>query len=141
MIRGLYIEHIDIDPDYVNLRIAGCNGMFSGSVTVYADVTALSDAAIKLAGFPWKSLDQCTLEFGTFQAGYAGGGVRLIFKCIDGAGHIHLQLRKESDHNEDIPSQSVSLLLPIEAASIDTFVHELGAMDTDRKATTTLLSF
>jgi hypothetical protein len=81
------------------------------------------------------------LEFGTFQAGYAGGGVRMIFKCIDGAGHIQLELKMESDHNEDIPSQSVSLLLPIEAASIDTFVRELTTMDADRKATATLLSF
>jgi hypothetical protein len=141
MIRGIYIEYIDIDRDYVRLRVTASNGMFSGSVAIYADISALSDAAVKLTGFPRKSLDQCMLEFGTFQAGYAGGGVRMIFKCIDGAGHIQLQLKMESDHNEDIPSQSVSLLLPIEAASIDTFVHELTTMDADRKATATLLSY
>jgi len=67
MIRGLYIEDIDIDPDYVNLRIAGSNGMFSGSVAVYADVTALSDAAIKLAGFPRKSLDHARLSSAHFK--------------------------------------------------------------------------
>ncbi len=141
MIRGVHLEHADIDRDYVKLRITASNGMFSGSVAVYGDTSALNDSATKLEGFPQRSLDQCTLEFGTFQPGYAGGGVRMIFQCTDRAGHIQLQLKMESDHNEDIPSQSVSLLLPIEAASIDTFVQELRTMDADRKATATLLSF
>jgi hypothetical protein len=138
---GVHVEHIDIDPDYVKLRFTASNGVFSGSVDLYSDTSVLSAAAATLAGFPQRSFDQCAVEFGTFQPSFAGGGLRMIFKCIDSPGHTQLQIVMETECDDRAPSQSVSMLLPIEAAAIDTFVTELKEMEKNTDATATLNSF
>jgi hypothetical protein len=139
MVRGLAIRVIYFDADIYELRVTATNGDFSGSVSLYVAIGYLAELAGELEGFPRTKADERKIEFGTFEPGYAGGGVRAHLRCTDGAGHIQMQLRMETD--QDDPSQSVSLVLPIEAASIDKFVEELRMLEKDRTGEATLSSY
>ncbi|HEY4380708.1 MAG TPA: hypothetical protein VGN01_10215 [Acidobacteriaceae bacterium] len=140
MMRGVAIRVVYFDADIYELRITATNGDFSGSVCLYVAIGQLGELADELSGFPRTSTDEREIELGTFERGYAGGGVRASFRCIDGAGHIQMRVRTETDHNQDAPAQSVMLFLPIEPASIDKFVEELHALEDSRTGEAALCS-
>ena len=139
MERGLTITIVYFDADDYQLRVTANNGDFSGNVSLYVAIGYLAELAGELEGFPRTSGDEQKIELGTFDPGYAGGGVRAHLRCTDGAGHIRMQLHMVTD--QDDPSQSVSLVLPVEPASIDRFVEELRLLEKDRTGEPALRSY
>jgi hypothetical protein len=141
MVSALSIRIVYFDADVYELKVTASNGRFSGSVNLYISIGQLEKLADDLTGFPQNSADKRDIELGTFERGFAGGGVKIRLLCTDGAGHVQMQLRMETDHNEDDPAQTVSLLLPIEPASIDTFVDGLRELEKNRAGEASLGSY
>jgi hypothetical protein len=118
------------DEDLVELRIKGSNGKFTAEVDVYADHEATARLANVLRGFPSGAMDTRTFEFGAVEMASAGGGVRLRFFCLDGSGHIAVELRFRSEsRGVERPPETAAFVIPVEAASIDTFVERLEQME------------
>jgi hypothetical protein len=123
---GLSIEIIWFDQHVVEVFVACSNGHFSGGAAMYIGHEELGELAEALKGFPAQTSDALSIELGTFIPNTAGGGFQVHFSCIDGAGHVHAQVRLQGELGDTTGSgESVSLLLPVEAHGIDSFVHEL----------------
>ena len=97
--------------------------------------------AQSLKGFPSSAKDSRELELGTFNPNHADGGVRLYCYCRDSVGHALLEVKLRGDACKGLGEpESVALLLPIEAASIDSFLSQIGTMDTEQIGATAFLS-
>jgi hypothetical protein len=86
-------------------------------------MTTFPKAADALSGFPSSIKDTRTFRLGAFGPNYAGGGVEMIFSCVDSVGHAValINLRSDGCKGPGEP-QSVSLYIPVEAGEIDSFV-------------------
>jgi hypothetical protein len=72
---------------------------------------------------------------GTFGTESAGGGMSMRFRCIDRSGHAFVETKIESDRDSGGRVQSATLLLPIEAGAVDSFVDDLCRLDAGTAAT------
>ena len=127
METGIQLTVEWLDDNLVGLRIRASNGSFSG----VADVVVAADFARHLAetvvGFPRAAADRRSAELGTFDPEYAGGGVRLDFHTIDGAGHAVVDVVLRTDPHAGSP-ETAAFVIPLEAARIDEFIAQLGGM-------------
>lgn len=117
----------DIDPDYLRLDISIADGDFAGRVDVYEDPELPKTLAETLRGFPRSPADRREIVLGSFDPRVAGGGVRLIFRCVDRSGHAIVEAELEDQPMDGTPQRSVQLRMPVVAPAIDTFVAELSA--------------
>ena len=123
--RGIDFEVMWLDQDVIEYRVRCSNGFFCGDAKLYANHDDLRNEAEKLNGFPQDRRDSRSLELGTFQSGSAGGGFRADFYCIDSAGHAIVCVKLRDDGCESMgEAQSICLLIPVEAGSIDSFVSQ-----------------
>jgi len=123
------------DQDVIKLDVAAWNGAFGGSADVYEAIGDLQSAADRLRGFPKGPRDTREVIFGTFDRKCAGGGVKLCFHCIDGAGHAYVEAMIDSNSPSAGTIQTATLAMPVEAAAVDTFVQELQQLESDRAGT------
>ena len=121
------------DDDVIELRVSAWNGTFGGSADLYVGIGHLEETAARLDGFPSSPSDTRELIFGSFDPKLVGGGVSMHFYCADGAAHGRVESNIESRRDSAGSAQSVHLLLPIEAASVDTFVGELRQLGVSRE--------
>ena len=112
------------DSDLIQFCIAAWNGMFGGAADVNEAIGDLEEAAPKLRGFPRDPRDKRELIFGNFHCNRAGGGVRLKFHCIGGAGQSYVEATIDSKYESAGTIQTAILAMPVEAATIDVFVRE-----------------
>ena len=97
------------------------------------------ELADTLAGFPAHAGDHRTMELGTFDADFAGGGVRLDFHTIDLAGHPAVDVLVRADPHSG-PAESARLVIALEAARIDDFVAALYRMVVEKGANAGLVT-
>jgi hypothetical protein len=121
--------------DVINLGVSAWNGAFGGLADIYEGIGDLRVAAAQLHGFPKNPEDTRELVFGNFDRKYAGGGVRMRFHCVDGAGHAYVEATIDSNCQSGGTVQTVLLAMPVEAAAVDTFIRELERLEDEREGT------
>ena len=126
------------DDDVIKLHVAAWNGAFGGNAEVYEAIGDLRSAADRLRGFPNDPKDTREVVFGNFDRKCAGGGVRLRFHCIDGAGHAYVEGMIDSNCVSGDTVQTALLAMPVEAAAVDTFLEELVKLESDLAGTANL---
>ena len=138
---GIEVEVIWCDQNVVEFQFKCSNNRFSGHVEIYADHNSLSEIAAGLSGFPSSQTDSRDFELGAPDANYAKGGIRLHFHCLDSVGHAVVDVKLRGDACKGLGElESVALRIPIEAAAIDTFVPQIGNMDTKQVGAKACLS-
>jgi hypothetical protein len=145
MDTGIQIQTVWRDADVTEILVSAWNGTFGGAARIYVGIGALKEAAEQLRGFPSAPIDTREVTFGQFDLGpvrvgqtemnVLASGISMRFRCLDGAGHAHLDLRLQSDNREETSVgygerpgrmiQTVALVMRIEANAVDTFVQEL----------------
>jgi hypothetical protein len=126
---GVQFEVVYKDDDLIEVRISASNGTFCGEASAYLGIGEVEEIATKLQGFPTRPSDAREIMLGTFDPNSAGGGMSMRFYCSDRSGHAYVEARIESGHESTRVVQSVVLLLPLEAAAVDSFVDELRRLD------------
>ena len=123
--RGIEFEVVWFDEDVTQHQIRCSNGSFCGAAKMYLAHDDLLKAAETLSGFPSSATDSRNVRLGTFEPKIAGGGIDMAFRCVDSAGHavVLVKLRADGCKGAGEP-QSVSLFIPVEAGSIDSFVRQ-----------------
>jgi hypothetical protein len=129
MEAGFKFEEIYRDGDVLEVRVSGWNGAFGGVANVYVGIRRLDEIATLLQGFPSSITDSREFTLGAFGGEFAGGGISLRFRTCGGAAHVVVESTIEANSDSAAPRQCVVLLLPTEAAAIDSFVEELRAID------------
>lgn len=125
MSSGIKVSVLWLDDELVELSISASNRRISGEVSAYADLDVFSRIAAALAGFPANAADVRQFEIGTFDPSFAGGGARIGFRCIDGAGHLCAEVQLRADSIRVGFDESASFAVEVEAAAIDAFVNDL----------------
>lgn len=70
-----------------------------------------------------------SLNSGSFDAAYAGGGAEFRFYCLDSIGHAAAEVRLRTDPNvEGGVSDAATFHISVEAAALDSFVTQLERM-------------
>ena len=124
--RRVLIAVTDIDPDYLRLDISIADGDFAGRVDVYEDPELPRTLSEALRGFPRSPADRREVVLGSFDPKMAGGGVRLVFRCLDRSGHAVVDAELEDQPMDGTPRRSVVLRMPVAPPAIDAFVAELS---------------
>jgi hypothetical protein len=135
---GFRFDVIWRDDDAIQLCISAWNGSFGGIADAYQAIGDLEKAASKLKGFPRSPTDTRELEFGSFDRKCAGGGVKMRFHCVDGAGHAYVEASIDSKYQTAGTVQTAILSMPIEASAVDTFVQQLNDIGLNRARTALL---
>jgi len=130
--NGFRFEVIYRDNDLIEVHVSAWNGAFGGAADVYLGIGQLEEIAAKLQGFPKSPSDTREVILGDFIPRSAGRGVSMRFYCAGKSGRAYVEAKIESDYNPADKAQSVLLLLPVEAAAIDSFVKELRGLGADR---------
>jgi hypothetical protein len=125
----------------LEVRVSVWNGRFGGTTDVYISHSELSDAANSLAGFPQTLTDAREFQLGSFGPQYGGGASAIRLWCADGAGHVRLQARIESDFNQTATAESATLFAGLEPSAIDSFVAELRQVELTHAGTAALRIF
>lgn len=127
---GLQVEVIWFDQHMVQYQFRCSNGRFSGYADIYLGHDDLANMAEGLRGFPARVNDSRDFELGTFDPKCADGGIRMHFYCTDSRGHpaVDVELRGDACKAPG-EVESVALRIPIEAASVDSFVAQVNKMD------------
>jgi len=99
MEAGFQLTVIWGDADVTRIRVSAWNGLFGGTADVYVGIGRLGEAAAQLEGFPKDPLRCSGSHLWAFGPEYAGGGVSMRFHCVDGAGHLSVDSRIESDYD------------------------------------------
>ena len=128
MVPGLRITILDLDPDYLGLEVAAASERFAGTAKIYADLGVLSEFANEIAGFPRDASDGRSFEFGVQDERYAGGHVRLSFRCLDGSGHAELDVAVQDDRQVN-PESVAKFRFAFEPAELDRFVRRLRDLE------------
>ncbi len=127
---GLEFEVVWFDQDAIEYSVTCSNGSFGGATRLYSSHVDLTNAADILSGFPSNIKGCRNLRLGTFAPELAGGGIDMIFKCVDSAGHAVVLVTLRDNGREGIRQpQSVNLCIPVESGSIDSFVAKVHSMD------------
>jgi hypothetical protein len=129
---GFEFKVIWFDDDMIELRCAGWNGSFGGAVSVYEGLDGPQSIAEKLCGFPKTPSDEREVIFGNFGRDPAGGGLKMRFHCIGGAGHAYVEAAFEANREVAGTIQTAVLSTRVEAAAVDAFVEELRAIGIKR---------
>ena len=126
---GIKLELIWMDDDVIQVRVHASNGRFAATADCYCGLDGFARLAQAACGFPSSSEDRRELEIGTFDARIAGGGAKLVLRCIDRAGHAvaDVTVRADSGMNGS-PAETASFAFPVEPAAIDDFVAALRTM-------------
>src|SRR5262245_7866284 len=126
---GVEVSVVWSDQDLIEVEFRASNGRFAGVVNVYADHDALSRFTKELRGFPASVADRRPYQFGNFDPSFAGGGMRMEFRCLDRSGHavVEMQLRTDPRHQAG-REETASFAVRIEAAGVDAFVEELASV-------------
>lgn len=136
---SLSFEHIWEDDSMIELRVSATDGLFSGLTQIYTSWESLSEFANHLRGFPRTTLD--TVEDTNGESG-GYSYLRVLFRCIDGAGHAAVEIEMEQNQALAGPADiraSVKLGFSIEPVAIDGFVAQLQAMVNSKKGSALLL--
>jgi hypothetical protein len=126
---GFKFEDIYRDADVLEVRVSGWNGAFGGVADIYLGSGRLGEVATLLQGFPSSVTDNREFTLCAFGGEFAGGGINLRFRTCGGAARVVVESRIEANSESAAPRQSVVLVLPTEAAAIDSFVEELRGID------------
>lgn len=138
---GIEIEVLWSDQDVVECQFRCSNGRFAGVAEVYLSHDDLPKMAETLKGFPRTTSDSRDLELGTFNPNPADGSVRLHCYCKDSVGHAVMEVRLRGDRCKGLGEpESVALQVPVDAAGIDSFLTQVGAMETERIGSTAFLT-
>ena len=130
---GIEVEVVWFDQDVVECHFKCSNGRFSGHAEIYVNHDGLSNMAAGLRGFPSGHTDCREFELGTFNPNHADGGIRLHFHCLDSVGHAVVDVKLRGDACKALGEvESVALRIPVEAAAIDTFVAQIGNVNTEQ---------
>lgn len=131
MESGIKLKVIWFDEveDLLEVVLSCTNGYFSGQAEIYVSHDVLSKLAKALSGFPRRPDDSRDFELGTFDPKHADGGARLHFSCSDAAGHGIVEVKLRGDACNGMgEAESVALRIPIQAAAVDNFIHQLKAL-------------
>lgn len=130
---GFRFEIVYSDAHLLEMRVSAWNGAFGGVARVYVGLDQLQKAAATLRGFPSSLADVRELYLGAFGSKSAPGRrVAMRFYCIDRSGHPCVDSTIESEPDANSKIQSVRLLLPVEAAAVDSFIEELSRLGANR---------
>ena len=129
---GFEFQVIWFDSDAIELCVSAWNGTFGGTADIYEAIGDLEEAAAQLRGFPRNPSDRREIILGNFDRKYAGGGVKMRFHCIGGAGHSFVEATIDSNCETAGTFQTAMLSMPVEAASVDVFVQELQRVGANR---------
>jgi hypothetical protein len=128
--RGIEFEVVWLDQDVIEYQVTCSNGPFRGATRMYLAHDDLSKAAETLSGFPSSIKDSRDLKLGAIEPSIAGGGIHMSFRCVDSVGHgvAVVRLRADGCKGPNEP-QSACLYIPVEAASIDSFVTKARSIE------------
>ena len=129
------VEVIYQDVHLTQIRLSAWNGEFGGAAEIYLALGQLHSIAGAIAGFPASLTDVREMAIGAVGPLSAGGAASLRFLCAKGSGSSNLELQIESAECTNSTRQHVSMILPIEAAALDSFVSQLRDVSTDRSKT------
>jgi len=138
METGFHFKVLYRDNDLVKLRVSASNSSFGGEADVYLGTGQLGEVATQVQGFPKSVSDTREVMLGSFDPESAGGGVSMRLYCVDRSGHAYVETKIESDRDSAGRVQSATLLVPIEATAVDSFVDELHRLDTGTATTACL---
>ena len=131
MKRGIEFTVVWADQDVSNIQARCSNGRFCGDANIYLNHNDLSKMSEALSGFPSHADDSRSFELGTFNPNHADGGIRLYFYCRDSVGHAAVDVKLRGDACTALGEvESVALRIPVEAATIDSFLGQVRGMDT-----------
>jgi hypothetical protein len=137
---GIEVEVFWSDQDVIQCQVRCSNGRFSGVAEIYLSHDDLPRMVSALEGFPRSGTDSRELELGTFDPAWADGGIRLHCYCKDSAGHAVMEVTLRGDACKSLGEpESVALILPVEAASIDEFLIQVRAIDTEQVGSSAFL--
>jgi hypothetical protein len=127
--KGIEFDLVWFDQHVSEYKVTASNGPFRGTAKMFVAPDGLSNAAITLSGFPADAVDTREIELGTLDPHFAGGGIRMDFRCVDSVGHasILVTLRPGESRAPQEPL-SVCLYIPVEAGAIDAFVSQAQSM-------------
>lgn len=126
---GLELRVIWVDEALIELSVRASNGRFAARVELYVDAGRLAAFARALRGFPASSRDRRELELGTFDPGWAGGGVRLGLRCTDALGHAAMSVELRADPQYHGGAENAAFDVRVEPAAIDAFVAQLERLE------------
>ncbi len=132
---GIQFQAIWFDCGLMEICVSAWNGAFGGTADVYGAIGDLEEAATQLRGFPRNPSDSREIILGNFDRKCAGGGVKMRFHCIGGAGHPYIEATIDSNCKSAGTVQTVVLSMPVEAAAVDVFVQELDRVGATRAGT------
>lgn len=121
------------DPDLVEVVVTAQNGRFAGAVETYMSRDGLKNIADRLAGFPVSPADSREVQCGAFGRGGAGGAARLRFFCVGAAGQVCVEAELAAGEPRGGVTETVLLVVQIEAADVDEFVAQLRTLDREKK--------
>jgi hypothetical protein len=130
--KGFRCEIAWSDAEVVEVEVCASNGAFAGRTRLYVSIGELAGAATLLEGFPAQPDDRRMLILGAFGPEYAGGAVSLAFALADDAKHARVQVVIEADGEVGGITETVTLALPFEAASLQRFVSELRRLEEEK---------
>ena len=134
--RELSIKVVERDADYLGIDIRAVTDRFAGSAWIYAGLDELVDFADNIAGFPRTVDDERTYEFGSRDAGVAGGFCSLRFHCTDGSGHARVDAVIEDDGGFG----SASFSFQVFAHEIDQFALSLRKINNEKSGEASLVT-
>lgn len=130
MDHGIELQVVWFDEDLTELQVRATNGRFAGCVLLYCAHEEIRQQADILEGFPVTIEDSRALELGSFDPEFAGGGMRLLFRCRDRAGHVAVDVQLRSDRFESgTVLELANFALDVEPAAIDRFVKQLRSVE------------
>lgn len=116
MDRGITITAVWRDVYMIELLIEARSEHFSGAVREYTGRPELQSAIISLAGFPQGRNDRRAIEL---------GGARLNFYTVSAAVHPQVEVHLKANELQPSPLESATIIIPVEAAGIDSFLCQL----------------
>jgi hypothetical protein len=129
MNAGITLEPVWSDDDLLELRVVGSHATFSGIAEIYVSHSDPGRWYTAIAGFPSSTSDSRTIVGGAPSEGYAGGHMRLHFRCTDRLGHsvVDVQLVK-AWNGSGVPAEMVQFMMPVEASGVDAFALALSSL-------------
>jgi len=114
------------DDDLIDVVFSCSNGRISAQVHAYLPHDALPTMATTLSGFASRATDRRDLALGALQLNLGSGGIQLHFHCLDSAGHPVCDVKLRNNQGKAFGEmESAAFRIPVEAASVDSFVGQL----------------
>jgi len=127
---GIQAQIVWRDNQVIKCLFSCSNGRFSGQAEIYMSHDGFSEMADALSGFPSRPNDLRDFKLGSFDPKNAGGGIKMHFYCHDSLGHAAVKAKLTGDGCKTSGNfESVALVIPVEAAGIDSFVGQLRRVE------------